>query len=147
VKHPHFTHRVSARAVLSVIPVYGKWHPTPNLGMKSRTFIPTSVIVLSYPRLTCQRTVMVCSVWNKLHAEFLRIARAIEKTDTCRPRGAERNKELNAAARESVEKLHQHEREHGCKPSNEELKADGKRRWREAQQRVEARRGKQTGRG
>jgi len=84
---------------------------------------------------------MICSVWKKLHAEFVSIARAIERTDTRHPRGAERNKELNDAARASVEKLHQHEREHGCKPSNEELKADGERRWQEAQQRVKARRG------
>ena len=85
---------------------------------------------------------MICSVWKKLHGEFLRIAREIERTDTCRSRGAERNKELNAAARASLEKLHQHEREHGCKPSNEELKADGERRLHEAQQRLNARRGK-----
>ena len=84
---------------------------------------------------------MICSVWKKLHTEFVRIARAIERTDARRPR-AERNTDLNAAARASVEKLHQHEREHGCKPSKEELKAYGERRWKEAQQRVEARRGK-----
>jgi hypothetical protein len=85
---------------------------------------------------------MICSVWKKLHTEFARIAGAIERTDTSRPRGAERNRELNAAARASMEKLHQHEREHGCKPSNDELKADGERRWQEARQRGEARRGK-----
>jgi len=87
---------------------------------------------------------MICSVWKKLHAEFVRIARAIERTDTCRSRGPERNKELNAAARASLETLHQHEREHGCKPSNEELQADGERRLQEAQHRVEARRGKKA---
>jgi hypothetical protein len=85
---------------------------------------------------------MICSVWKKLHAEFVRSARAIERTDTRRPGGAQRDKELNAAARASAEKLHQHEQEHGCKPSNKELKADGERRLQEAQQRVEARRGK-----
>ena len=89
-----------------------------------------------------QPTIMICSVWKKLHTEFVRIARAIERTDTRRPRGVQRNRELNAAARASVETLHQHEREHGCKPSKEELKAYGERRWQEAQQRVEARRGK-----
>jgi hypothetical protein len=89
-----------------------------------------------------QLTIMICSVWNELHTEFVRIARAIERTDTRRPAAAERIKDLNAAARASVEKLHQHEQEHGCKPSIEELKADGKRRWQEAQQQVEARRRK-----
>jgi hypothetical protein len=85
---------------------------------------------------------MICSVWKKLHTEFIRTARAIERTDTRRPHGAERNKGLNAAARASVEKLHQHEREHGCKPTDKELKADGDRRSQEAQRRVRARRGK-----
>ena len=86
--------------------------------------------------------IMICPVWNELHAEFVRLARAIERTDTRRPGGPERNKELNAAARASVKKLQQHEREHGCKPSNAELKAEGERRLLEAQQGVEARRGK-----
>jgi hypothetical protein len=87
-------------------------------------------------------TIMTCSVWKKLHTEFAGIARKIERTDTRRLGGAERNRELNAAARVIIERLHQHEREHGCKPSNEDLKADGERRLREAQQRVETRRGK-----
>lgn len=85
---------------------------------------------------------MICSVWKKLHAEFVGIARKIERTDTRRSGGAERNRELNASARVIIERLHQHEREHGCKPSNDDLKANGERRLREAQQRVEARRGK-----
>jgi hypothetical protein len=85
---------------------------------------------------------MICSVWEKLHAEFVGIARKIERTDTRRSGRAERNRELNASARVIIERLHQHEREHGCKPSDEDLKADGERRWREALQRVEARRGK-----
>jgi hypothetical protein len=89
--------------------------------------------------------IMICSVWKKLHAEFVGIARKIERTDTRRSGGAERNRELNASARVLIERLQQHEREHGCKPSNYDLKADGERRLREAQQRVEARRGK-TGR-
>jgi hypothetical protein len=87
-------------------------------------------------------TIMICSVWKKLHTEFVGIARKIERTDTGRLGGAERNRELNAAARVTIERLHQHEREHGCKPSNEDLNADGERRLREAHQRVEARRGK-----
>ena len=85
---------------------------------------------------------MICSVWKKLHTEFVGIARKIERTDTRCLAGAERNRELNTAARVIVERLHQHEREHGCKPSNEDLKAGGERRLREAQQRVEPRRGK-----
>jgi len=79
---------------------------------------------------------MICSVWKKLHTEFVRIARKIERTDARRLGGAERNRELNATARVIIERLHQHEREHGCKPSNEDLKTDGERRLREAQQRV-----------
>jgi hypothetical protein len=85
---------------------------------------------------------MICSVWKKLHAEFVRTASAIEKTGRCGPGEAKRNEELNAAARASVEKLHQHERQHGCKPSHEELKAEGVYRWQEAQRRLESRRGK-----
>jgi hypothetical protein len=84
---------------------------------------------------------MICSVWKRLHAEFVSTARAIERTGTRRPGGSE-NEKLNAAARASVEKLQQHEREHGCRPGAEKLKLDGKRRWQEAQQRVEARRKK-----
>ena len=87
-------------------------------------------------------TIMICSVWKKLQTEFLGITRKIERTDTRRLAGAERNRELNAAARVIIERLHQHEREHGCKPSNEDFKADVERRLREAQQRVEVRRGK-----
>lgn len=86
-------------------------------------------------------TLIICSVWEKLHAEFVGISRKIERTETRRLGGAERNRELNASARVIIERLHQHEREHGCKPSNEDLKADGERRLREAQQRVEVRRG------
>jgi len=85
---------------------------------------------------------MICSAWKKLHNEFVKTARAIERTDTCRPHGAERNKELNTVARARLDRLHQHEREHGCKPTNEELKADGVRRSQEARHRAEARRGK-----
>ena len=85
---------------------------------------------------------MICSLWKRLHAEFLTIARAIERTNTRRLGGAQRNKELNAAARASLEKLHHHEREHGCKPSVDELKADGASRLEQAKQRVEARRRK-----
>ena len=85
---------------------------------------------------------MICSIWKKLHKEFVGTARAIEGTDTCRAGGAERSKQLNAAARAAVENLHQHEREHGCKPSREELRADGEQRWQEARQRIEVRRRK-----
>jgi len=87
-------------------------------------------------------TSMICSVWKQLHTEFVGIGRKIERTDTRRLGGAERNRKLNDAARVIIERLHQHEREHGCKPSNENLQAGGKRRLREMQQRVEARRGK-----
>lgn len=85
---------------------------------------------------------MICPLWNKLHTEFLILARRIERANTRRPSGAQRNKELNAAARASFEKMHHHEREHGCKSSIEELKADGACRLEEAKQRVEARRRK-----
>ena len=85
---------------------------------------------------------MICSVWKRLHTEFLTIARAIERANTRRPRGVQTNQELNAAARASLEKLQHHEREHGCKPSVEELKADGARRLEEAKQRIKARRRK-----
>lgn len=81
---------------------------------------------------------MICPDWKRLHTEFLTIVRAIERTNNRRLRGAQRNKQLNAAARASLEKLHHHERDHGCKPSVEELKADGAIRLEEAKQRVEA---------
>lgn len=77
---------------------------------------------------------MICPVWNKLHGEFVKAAAAIRRS---RP---EKNKELNAAARASLDRLHQHEQEHGCKPSIEELKAEGRRREQEARRRLEARR-------
>jgi hypothetical protein len=82
---------------------------------------------------------MICPIWSELQARFVRAAKAIEESTELAPDGKERNQVLNAAARIAQQELRQHESEHGCAPTSEDLVSHGRERWQEAVWRVEAR--------
>ena len=82
---------------------------------------------------------MICPVWLQLQARFVRAAKAIERNGERVDAESEQNLQLNAVARAAAQELSRHEREHGCKPSREEIAAEGLRRWEQASRRVTAR--------
>jgi len=83
---------------------------------------------------------MICPIWRELQARFVAAAKAIEENDERgRGGGSERNRQLNAAARGAVQELRRHEQEHGCKPSRDDVTAEGLRRREEALRRIRAR--------
>jgi hypothetical protein len=83
---------------------------------------------------------MICPIWRELEARFVRTAKAIEENDERLPGGRERNRHLNAAARAAAQELRRHEQEHGCKPTPDNVAAEGRQRWEEVVRRIKARR-------